>query len=237
MFTYKGKTSDEMHLKIENNLIFTAPARDIEFVAVGGRDGDIAFDRQRYESVIRSIPCTLKPDRVGIEQLIHDVNDWLSTDVRYHDFTWSGDPNFIYKAIVSDGYDIQRLLSRYGKAILRFRFHPIKYLTTSLSERAVANGANINNPYNTPAKPIIRIIGSGNMQIYIGGELLDLRDVLNGITIDSETQTVTSANGQFTEFDKMFSYPFPTLKPGNNTITFSGNVQEMYITPRLGALI
>ena len=238
VFTYKGKTSNEMYLKIENNLVFTAPQRDIEFVSVDGRDGDIAFDKQRYESIIRSIPCTLMPnDRLDIEQLIHDIHDWLSTDVRYHDFTWSGDPNFVYKAIVSEGYDIHRLLSRYGKTVLAFRFHPIKYLLSSLSERSVANNLTINNPYNIPAKPIIRLIGNGNMQIYIGGDLLDLRNVLNGITIDCETQTVTSANGQFTEFDKMFSYPFPSLNPGNNTITFSGNVQEMYITPRLGALI
>lgn len=238
MFTYKGKSSHEMDLKLENNLVFTAPSRDIEFVTVDGKDGDIAFDKRRYESVIRSIPCTLIPnDRTDIEQLIHNINDWLSTDVGYHDFTWSGDASFVYKAIVSEGYDIQRLLSRYGKTVLSFRFHPIKYLASSLVERSVANNSNINNPYNLPAKPIIRLIGNGNLKIYIGDELLDLRNVLNGITIDCETQTVTSANGQFTEFDKMFSYPFPSLKPGNNTITFSENVQEMYITPRLGALI
>jgi len=238
MFTYKNISSEDMYLKIENHLVFTAPNRDIEFIAVDGRDGEIVLDRQRYESVIRSIPCTLTPPSgMDIEQLIHNIHNWLSTDVKYHDFTWSGDPNFIYKAIVNEGFDTQRVLSRYGKTVLKFRFHPIKYLASSLTERSIANGANIHNPYNIPAKPLIRIIGNGNMQIHIGGELLDLRNVLNGITVDCESQTVTSANGQFTEFDKIFSYPFPTLKPGNNTIAFSDNVEQMYITPRLGALV
>ena len=227
-----------MHLKIEGNLTFTAPSRDIEFIEVQGRNGDIPIDNGRYRSVNQSLPCRLVlPKDQNIEMATTKIHDWLSTDPNYHDFIWKGDPDFTYRALVYEEYETQRVLHQYGRTLLKFRFHPIKYLTESLIERPISNEEIIQNPYQIEANPIIRLVGSGNMLIQIGDQQLDLRNVDRGITVDSETQTVTSFNGQFTEFDKMFSYPFPALKPGENIITFSNNVEEIYLIPRLGALI
>ena len=236
MFTYKGVRSDEMHLRVENSLGFDSPARDVDLVSVPGRDGDLVMDNGRFESVVRSFACRLEaPDGGDVEAVIARIHDWLGTDVRYHDFTWAGDRDFVYRAMVEGSMASQRVLARYARSTINFRLHPVKYLVSSLNERQVASGANVVNPYHVAARPVIRVVGSGNVRINIGQQVLDLRNVDRGITVDCETQTVTSFNGEFTEFDKMFS-PFPVLNPGNNSITFSGNFQ-VFVTPRLGALV
>jgi len=238
MFIYKNIRSDDMYLKIDGGLTFTAPARDIELVEVQGRDGDILIDNGRYRSVNHAIPCRLVlPQGENLEMATTRIHDWLSTDTNYHDFVWSGDPDFTYKALVYEEYETQRVLHRYGRTVLKFRFHPIKYLTSSLEERPISNEEIIYNPYQIAAKPLIKLIGTGDMSIHIGDQKLDLRSVDRGINIDSETQTVTSFDGQRTEFDKMFSYPFPVLQRGDNSITFGENVEAMHVTARLGALI
>ena len=49
-----------MSLIIENNVGFASPERDLEFIAIPGRDGELIIDNKRYGSVTRTIPCVLK---------------------------------------------------------------------------------------------------------------------------------------------------------------------------------
>lgn len=234
MFTYKGIRSTDMGLQIDGNLEFSAPRRDVNLVSVAGRDGDLVMDNGRYESVLRTINCRLKTTNENVETLINRIHNWLSTDVGFHDFFWSGDPGFTFKAMVDSPSRAGRTLARLARVALKFRVHPIKYLTSSLNERAVTSGDNIANQFLLDAKPIIRVLGTGDIVINFGSQTLDLRDVFQEITIDCETMTVIGHDGN-AEFTKMYS-TFPVLETGNNVVTFDGNFQ-VFITPRLGALI
>jgi len=234
MFTYKGIRSSDMGLQIDGNLTFEAPRRDMNLVSVAGRDGDVVMDNGRYESVTRTINCRLKTTNENVESVINRIHNWLATDVNFHDFHWSGDSDFTYKAMVENPSRTQRVLSKLARIALKFRIHPIKYLTSSLNEREVVSDTNIANQFSLSAKPIIRVVGNGNVVINIGSQILDLRNVLHEITIDCETMTVVGHDGN-AEFAKMYS-TFPELRPGNNVITFDGDVQ-VFITSRLGALV
>ena len=234
MFTYKGIRSSDMGLQINGNLDFSSPRRDMNLVSVAGRDGDLVIDNGRYESVTKTINCRLKTTNENVETVINRIHNWLATDVTFHDFHWSGDPSFTYKAMVENPMRTQRALSKLARIALQFRIHPIKYLTSSLTNREVVSGTNIVNQFQLAAKPIIRVIGNDDIVINIGAQVLDLRDVVDEITIDCEMMTVIGADGKAV-FAKMYS-PFPVLQPGNNVITFDDNVQ-VFVTPRLGALV
>jgi len=135
MFTYKGIRSDAMHLQIENNLRFTAPRRNVDLINVPGRDGELLLDQGRFEPVNQQIPCRMVlPTGQNVEQAASRIHNWLSTDVGYHDFTWSGDPDFVYKAMVNEGFNTQRVMEKYGRTVLKFRFRRIKrFKASSLS--------------------------------------------------------------------------------------------------------
>jgi len=237
MFTYKGIRSTDMHLRVLNDIAFASPKRDVNAIQVPGRDGDLMIDNGRYDSIIRSIPCRIEaPSHINVETLISQINNWLVNDASFHEFEWANDPEFKYLARVEGDVISQRILSRYGKTAIDFRIHPIKYLRSSLLERQITSGINVLNQFNVDAKPLIRIVGSGDITINIGGRALELRRIGGGCIIDSENQTITTLNGQVTLFERMYS-PFPVLHAGNNQVTFTRNDIQVFITPRLGALV
>jgi len=240
MFTYKDKKSIEMHLRVLNDVSFASPSRDVSVIQVPGRDGDLIMDNGRFNSVIRSIPCRLEaPEGTDVETLISDINNWLMDDGQLHEFSWDHDPDFKYLARVEGDVVSQRILSRFGNTTIDFKLHPIKYLRSSLVERQLTQGINVENPFNVDAKPIIRIVrtgsGESDVTIHIGGRPVVLRGLASGCIIDSATQTITNLNGTVTMFSQMRS-PFPVLRPGDNHISFPAGVQ-VHITPRLGRLV
>ena len=235
MFTFKGRTSSDMGLVVERSFALRSPERSIEKIAIDGRDGVLTIDRGRYESVIWNIPVFLRDD-VDIERRLINITDWLLTDVGYHDFLWGAD-GFVYRAMCHQSFNIDRILRTFGRGVINFTLHPVKFLREGLVERAVVNNANINNPYGINAKPRFRIIGGGNITISIGSQRLVLVGIGNGgCIVDSETQTITSLDGHLTLFDRMNSYPFPELMPGNNVFSVPDGIQ-LHLIPRLGALV
>ena len=165
MFTYKEKRSKEMHLRVLNDITFTSPRRDVNMVQVPGRDGDLIMDNGRYESVIRSIPCRLEAsDNGDVESLISRINNWLIDDGGFHEFRWDHDPDFSYLARSEGDVVSRRMLSCFGNVVVKFRMHPIKYLKSSLTERQITSGMNIENPFGVDAKPVIRVVGGGDIR-------------------------------------------------------------------------
>ena len=236
-FTYKNINSRDMHLYVLSQLEFSSPERDVESVSIPGRDGDLMMDNGRYKSVIHKIPCHLKVAiDDDLEGALSRIHQWLVADAGSHDLLFDHDLDFIYRASIDNAVTTSRILSHFGRVVINFRIHPVKYLQKSLVESKVLNGVNVENPFQVIAKPILRIVGNGDITINIGGKSLVLRGIASGCIIDSETQTITSLDRRVTLFERMYS-PFPELQAGRNMITFSRNDIQVYITPRLGALV
>ena len=235
MFTYKNKNSKNFGLRVLNEVTFTSPVRDVSLIQVPGRDGDLVRDNGRFNSVIKRMPCRLEVSDDGIEQAISRVNNWLIDDGRFHEFEWEGDPEFLYRARIHGDVSTARFLSRFGKTMIDFSFHPVKYLKSSLGFRQVSSGDNVRNEFNIDAKPRLRVLGNGDVTIHINGRPLVLRGISGGCLIDSESMSITDLEGQYPWFERMFS-PFPVLTSGDNLITFGSNV-SVFIEPRLGALV
>ena len=237
MFTYKNIKASDMGLRVLNDVLFTSPERDTELIQVPGRDGDLVMSHDRYHSVIRSIPCRLEAHLGNVEKLINDINNWLVNSDGFHEFLWHNDPDFIYKAKIEGHIESQRMLTRFAHTVIEFRLHPIKYHRLSLREREIENGAVVVNALPLDAKPIIRIVGGGDVTVQLGDQQIILTALPDGCIIDSETQTITDLNQTTTLFTHMRSYPFPKLKPGNNKLTWTAEHIRVFLTPRLGALV
>ena len=251
MFKFKGKRSDDMHLTIENKLNFTSSERDIDFITIPGRNGMLAIDNKRYTQVQRSIPCILNlPSGMNVEHVATNINNWLNVDHQFHDFEWIGDPDFVYKAMFHQRFTLNRMIENYGRVVLNFTMHPIKYLKTGLVERTISSGTNIYNPLSLPSKPIIKIVGQGDINLRINDQEIILRRVeMGGVLIDSENQTITTLDGNRSQVQSLHSYPFPVLEVGANVIEFEVDLEHQFshniesridsvsIIPRFGELI
>lgn len=237
MFSFKGVNFRDMHLRVVGEVEYNSTVRDKSAVKIPGRHGKIYMDNGRYESVDRGLKTVIDlPRNVNIEDVVTKIHNWLVSEPGEHELTFGEDRNFVYRASVVERQRITRLLRNYGRALIRFRLHPIKYLKTGLEEIPVANGAIINNPYDIDAEPRIIIRGRGSVVITIGDQEIVLKNLDDGLIVDSELETPFSLDGERTHFDKMFSYPFPALRPGDNVFTIPQHVSVSIIT-RLGALV
>lgn len=222
---------------MEEGVVFTSPEKDIEFYEIKGRDGDVSLNNQRLKSVTRPFPVTLFPiDGSSLSEQANKISNWLKqNDGAYTTLTIDDEPEYEYRAVYYEQYNLEQFMVRYGKAVLNFRVMPYKFLKAGLTERVLDES--ITNPLGRSSKPKLTIKGSGDITINIGDSVLTLKNVDGGVIVDSLYQTVTTLNGQAQAWDKVTSYPLPTIAPGRQNITTTGNVTEIKIIPRWEAIV
>ena len=237
-FEYGGQRSTEFDLCISANNTEASPEHDLTFVPVPGRDGELTEDNKRLSSFNKPIYVTIQSNE-NIEEVAHKINQWLKSEIRYKDLKKSWDPDYTYRAIVYEYFDIQDILPKFGRVPLPFRWHPVKYRNSGLVEAAVINGGILTNPENRKSKPIIHIEGTGDIALQLNGsDWCLLRSVDQEIIIDSEMETARRDNRA--QNNKLLDVEqtdlFPLLVPGDNIISWTGNVQSIKITPRWEAI-
>lgn len=238
-FEYKGINSLDMYLTIENDISFFSPEADVEFIEVLGRDGELAIDRKRLKGGPMPFPVRLRlPEGHTVDEAATKISEWLKNDIGWYPLRFSGSPGYEYEAILTERFDIQETLRTYGKTVIPFRLKPYKYRVGANDPMELQNGAILFNSEKRPAAPLIRIEGNGDIALQNNGEdWLVLRSVDGSITIDSKAMSIYK--GARTEFDKMngnLRPLFPLLNPGENEITWTGNVTKLEITPRWEAV-
>lgn len=239
-FEYKGRRSTEFGLRIHNALSITTPEQDIELLEVAGKDGDIAFDKQRLKGVIKSFPCTLfVPEGKNVDVVAKEISEWLRTDVGWDKLVFSGYEGYEFEALCYETFDIEETLRNRGKTVINFRLKPYKFRVGGRNVLTITNGQTIVNIEKRASKPLIKITGTGNVTLQNNGvDWLILTSVDGYITIDS-AQMSTHKDGlqQFQKMNANIKPLFPLLYPGENIITWTGTVTKVEITPRWEAVV
>lgn len=105
---------------------------------------------------------------------------------------------------------------------------PFMFLDSGLIPITVTSGAKINNPGTHTAEPQIKIVGTGDINLTVNGKVFKITGLVSDIIIDSELQH--SYNGT-SDLDGKVLGEYPILNLGENTISWSGNVTKLEITP------
>ena len=238
-FEYNGRKSTEFGLRIENKISFTSPEADIEFVEVLGKDGDVAIDHGRLKGFNFPIAVRLyAPQDKTVDEVATEISNWLKSDIGWKPFYFSGSPDYEYEALMYQAFDIQENLKRNGSAVITFRMKPYKVLRGQ-KVKTLTNGETLTNEGFRPSKPLLRIDGSGDITLQNNGQdWVKLVDVVNYIIIDSEAMLVYREinNAQNKKFNSTLEPMFPILDTGENTITWTGNVDSVQIETRWGSI-
>lgn len=239
-FIYKGKTSKDFGLKIHNDLVFTAPERDVELLEVPGLDGDLVIDNGRLKGFNKRFSVSLiVPKGKTINQSAKEISEWLRNDVSWDKLTFTGYEGYYYEAICYETFDIQDILRTFGKAVITFRCKPYKLKNDGQSVLTITSGQTLINPEKCIAKPLIKVTGTGDITLKNNGvDWLILKSVDGFLLIDSKNMSVSK--GVISYFEKMnanLKPLFPVLNQGNNAITWTGTVTKVEITPRWEAVV
>lgn len=198
---------------------------DVETIEIAGRDGALLVDNQRLKPVEQAFPFVVKPKGKKVSQVADDLSAWLGVK-GYQDFEKSWDSDYLYRAIYLESFELDEIISQFGRVQLAFLFHPIKYLKLEQREITVSNGQTITNKGNVPANPLIKLTGSGDTTITINGRKTMLKGIQGELIWDAERKLVY--RGNFTSqwnvvVAEQGQYNAPKLDVGNNKISWTGN--------------
>lgn len=238
-FEFNGVNSLDMHLRIENDISFSSPEADIDFIEVVGRDGDLAIDYGRLKSTEKPFPVTLDlPEGHSINKAASDISQWLKGDKGWFPLLFSGEEDHYYMAMCYQQFDIKETLKTFGKTVITFKVMPVKYRLDN-DAFTISNGQALFNPEKRASEPLITVRGMGDVTLQNNGaDWLMLRSVDGELTVDSQLMSVFK--NDLPAYDKMIgelSPMFPILSPGENVITWTGNVTEILIEPRWEAIL
>lgn len=86
------------------------------------------------------------------------------------------------------------------------------------------------NPYQFPAKPLLRVYGTGGGKVYIGENFIEILSIDGYVDLNCETHNAYHV-GEFCN-QTIKSGDFPDLAPGRNRITWTGGITAVEVTPR-----
>ena len=177
-FTFNGHSSDEFGIRIERFPDLNRSARKYKSASVAGRNGNIYQFQNAWEEVTVSYQIFAGERQEGAAVAdFTDIVEWLNSADDYAVLTDSYDPEHYRLAVFVDEMEIESEWHTFGKATVRFRCRPQRYLVQN--PISVNDGDTITNATKHTALPIITLTGSE-----IVTSMLDLEKSY-GVTLDS----------------------------------------------------
>ena len=203
----------------------TKPKMKTTITKIDGRDGDI-IEELGYESYNKSI-------KVGLSKNFN-INQIIKYFTGTGDLILSNEPDKVYKCSIIDKIDYEKLL-RFKTATVKFYTQPFKYKQNEpIVELDIDNETSIvvNNIGLEKSKPIIRLVGSGTVEIQLNGST-----VFNYTFPENETEVIIDSieeeaylNGFYK--NRNMTGIFPILEVGENTISWTGTLTRIEINPK-----
>lgn len=222
-FVFNGKSSTDFHLLISGYGTYRAPSRDVTMKSVAGRDGDLTLDNGRYKNVDITykgvIYNSLMPN-------YRELVAWLLTQRGYKRLEDTFNPDEFRLGVFKES--IEPKLKGYDAASMQITFNckPQRYLKIGEEPIEINQTGIVANPTAFESRPLIRAYGSGTLSINSKNLVITGVSANDYIDIDSE---IMDAFKGTVNLNSKISGEFPTLAPGDNEITFNGNLE---IIPR-----
>ncbi|GBG94983.1 hypothetical protein LFYK43_14420 [Ligilactobacillus salitolerans] len=230
-FTFNDLKSTDFNMYINAEYEIASSASDYQIVEVPGRDGDLIIPNNRYKSFVQELPIIYLGKHKETMQKIDQARQIMLADSKWHDFLFSFDRDYIYRAAYLSSFPVKKTVTGITQT-LQFEMMPYKYLTSGQSYQTITNKQVLTNPGTISAKPIIKVTGEGDCTIQIGSAKVSLKGIDTGIIMDTDSQSCTNLAGTRTAFDKMYG-DFMSIAKGNQTVTITGdNITKIELLPR-----
>lgn len=227
-FVYNSMDSRTYGVYISGSGIFDSPARNMNFISVPGRNGDLIGHEKRFENINLTYPAFICAD---FKNKIQSFRSAMQSVQSYARLTDSYHTDEFRLAAFVGGVDVSPAsMLQAGKFDITFNCKPQRFLTSGETETTFNASGTISNPTSFPSKPKITVTGYGTLTI--NGSNITIANAYPSVIIDSDIcdcyYGTTNANGQVS----FASNDFPELIPGSNTIAFSGNITQVKVLPR-----
>lgn len=181
-----------------------------------------------YELI--ELPITFRSQKANsIISNIDDIIYWL-TDIKDNKLVFSFMPDKYYIVKNVKVENISRTYSRYNTISSIFILEPFKYENNE-DILILNNNSNIYYHGTVQGECNIKIYGTGNIQLTINSETVQINNVNGYVELDSKF--LLCLNKDKTSKSRDMIGHFPLLIRGFNTVSWEGNVSKVEILPRV----
>lgn len=216
-FEFNGVSSKNMGVKLLAMPKRPVPAEKGEILTIPGRDGFLwASERAARESITINVECvsSAKFDK-------NAVIKWLSGA---GDLVFSDDKAKAYRARVIAEYATENQFLHFDaqRFTVPFDCQPYRYAYPAPSAVKMTSAGILVNPGTADSLPRIVISGKGDITVNINEHIIDVTG--GSVIIDCESMDCLSTDGGELANNRVTMTDFPRLVPGDNAISWIGDV-------------
>ena len=195
-----------------------------ETIEVEGRDGALT-KFIGYQDLKFSLKFNIL-FQSDIKQKLREIKGLLSVAKT---LAFDDSPNFFYKIKRCQISDTETIIKQSGVFSVEFIADPFEFESSSVLEYENPSNLLIRNNTTYFSQPVLKIFGQGNIKLFVNDELVEVKNINEGITIDSELQEAYYQNNNL---NHQMLGSFPTFEIGENRIRLEGNIDKIEILPQ-----
>ena len=194
-----------------------------ETIEVEGRDG-VLTKFIGYQDLKFSLKFNIL-FQSDIKQKLREIKGLLSVAKT---LAFDDSPNFFYKIKQAQISDTETIIKSSGVFTVEFIADPFEFESSSVLEYENPSNLLIRNNTTYFSQPVLKIFGQGNIKLFVNDELVEIKQINEGIVIDSEMQ---EAYYNDNNMNHQMLGSFPVFAIGENKIRTEGNIDKIEILP------
>lgn len=219
---FNTNTSLDMHIYLEKYPSIPVANEDYEEVLVEGRSGSLIINKGTYPD--KKIPLTFTLLHKDIYVKFDEIYEWLTNIVDNRLVCSRKDRCYRVKKVLFG--NIEKEFRTIGEFEVIFICEPFSEDLDQTIYEITTNNFKFNYDGNAPADTLIKIYGSGNVQLTIDNETMQINNVTDYVEIDSNLIQVRNQDGTSKDDDLG---DFILLEKGEHTISYTGTVTKIIL--------
>ena len=225
---FNNKSSADCRIQVAHPPGYAYPERDYTITHIPGRNGDIIQDNGCYKNVERTYEVSFDVPNEDFATYANAVSAWLHSTTGYARLEDSYEPNYYRMATYQESNIFENLYNQAGTATIVFECKPQRFLKTGDNTIAIQNSLTIMNPTGFEAYPLFKVTGTSGV-LTVNGNSITFSSIDGFVMLDCELQDAYKEN---INKNSTISGTFPVLKPGSNTISWTGGISSVVMKPR-----
>lgn len=229
---FDGVCSSDFGIYLTDIRIADSPKRDVSFLSVPGRNGDLIVDNKRWHNVDITYSLAIA---TGFSDRFDAFKAALLSKNGYQELSDSIYPDVFRMAIVKEPIQPETMrFNHTGAFDVTFHCKPQRYLKSGQFSCTITEATALYGD-GFVAKPLITVYGSGAGTLTIGDTTVEIKDMADQLTLDCDLQTAYRQVGDAAPENmngSIYAPNFPELGKGENPISWTGGVTKIDIIPR-----
>ena len=220
---FNNNTSINLNLFLQEYPSIPLANEEYEEVPVEGRNGTLFINKNTYPNKEILFTFTILSENIEID--FEKVYEWLTEIEDNRMMFGRQDRCYTVKKILFA--NLKKEFRSRGEFEITFICEPFSCDLDPIIYEITSNNFSFYYNGNAPGEPLIKVYGSGNIQLIINGETMVISNVTSYVEIDSKLSQVRNLNLTSKDYDTIGD--FALFTKGKNTIAYTGTVTNILV--------